>query len=62
MHADDTNVFIKEKNANTLYARAQSQLINIFKWLFTNKLTLNIDKTKYIMFALSKKGLLVNNS
>ena len=28
MYADDTNVFIKEKNINTLYARAQNELIN----------------------------------
>ena len=26
MYADDTNVFIKEKNINTLYARAQNEL------------------------------------
>ena len=39
MYADDTNVFIKEKNINTLYARAQNELINIAKWLSANKLT-----------------------
>ena len=44
MYADDTNVFIKEKNINTLYARAQNELINISKWLSANKLTLNINK------------------
>ena len=47
MYADDTNVFIKEKNINTLYARAQNELINIAKLLSANKLTLNINKTKY---------------
>ena len=55
MYADDTNVFIKEKNINTLYARAQNELISISKWLSANKLTLNINKTKYIMFTSRKK-------
>ena len=54
MYADDTNVFIKEKNINTLYAQAQNELINIAKWLSANKLTLNIYKTKYIMFTSRK--------
>ena len=38
MYADDTNVFIKEKNINTLYARAQNDLINITKWFSANKI------------------------
>ena len=62
MYADDTNVFIKEKNINTLYARAQNELINIAKWLSANKLTLNINKTKYIMFTSRKKRIPVNDS
>ena len=58
MYANHTNVFIKEKNINTVYARAQNELINIAKWLSANKLTLNINK----MFASSKKRILVNDS
>ena len=30
MYADDTNVIIKEKNINTLYARPQNELINVY--------------------------------
>ena len=63
MYADDTNVSIKEKNINTVtYAPAQNELINVAKWLSAKKLTLNINKTKYIMFASSKKRILVNDS
>ena len=62
MCADDNNVFIKEKNINTLYARAQNELINVAKWLSANKLTLNINITKYIMFTSRKKRILVNDS
>ena len=71
MYADDTNVFIKEKNINTLYARAQNELINISiyiliyliaKWLSANKFTLNINKTKCVMFTSRKKRIPVNDS
>ena len=62
MYADDTNVFIKKKNVNTLYARAQDELINIAKWLSANKLTLNVNKTMFIMFASRKKRIQANDS
>ena len=62
MYADGTNIFIKEKNVNTVYARVQNESINIAKWLSANKLTLNINKTKYIMFALRKKTIQANDS
>ena len=62
MYADDTNVFIKEKNVNTLYARAQNKLIKTAKWLTANKFTLNINETKHIMFASRKKRIQVNDS
>ena len=62
MYADDTNVFSKEKNINTLYARSQNELIDIAKWLSAIKLTLNINKTKYKVFASSKKRILVDDS
>ena len=57
-----TLTFLLKKNINTLYARAQTELINIFKWLSANKLASNINKTKYIMFASSKKIILANDS
>ena len=62
MYADDTKVFITKRNNNTLHARAQNELNYIAKWFSANKLTLKINKTKYIMFASSKKRILVNDS
>ena len=62
MYVNDTNVFVKENNIKTHYARAQSELINICKWLSANKLTLNIDKTRYIMFVSNIQKMLVNDS
>ena len=50
MFADDTNVFFSEKTFEKLFAVANQQLKNIDNWLTSNKLSLNIDKTKYIVF------------
>ena len=48
--ADDTNVFFSEKAFEKLFAVANQQLKNINNWLTSNKLSLNIDKTYYIVF------------
>ena len=48
--ADDTNILISGKNPKTLYARANEELRNIDNWLLANKLSLNIDKTKCMLF------------
>ena len=59
MYADDTNVFLHHKNVNTLFNKAQLELYNITKWLAANKLTLNINKTKYMSFSSSKSNNLL---
>ena len=58
MYGDDTNVFIKERNINTLYALAQNELTNLAKRLSANKLTLNIKKqsTVYNICFKQKKN------
>ena len=56
MYADDTNVFLHHKNVNTSFNKAQLELYNITKWLAANKLTLNINKTKYNMCFSSSKS------
>ena len=50
MFADDTNVFFSEKIFEKLFAVANQQLKNIDNWLISNKLSLNIEKTNYIVF------------
>ena len=50
MFADDTNVFFSEETFEKLFAVANQQLKNIDNWLISNKLSLNIDKTHYIIF------------
>jgi ribonuclease P/MRP protein subunit RPP40 len=48
--ADDTNLFFKAPDLNTLYANVNNELIKISKWFKLNKLSLNIKKTSYILF------------
>ena len=56
MYADDSNVFLHHKNVNTLVDKAQLELYNITQRLAANKLTLNINKTKYMCFSSNKNN------
>ena len=50
MFADDTNVFFSSDSYQTLYATANNELKNINNWLIANKLSLNVGKTKHVIF------------
>jgi len=50
MFADDTSIYLTNPNLVTMYKLANEDLLNIYKWLITNKLSLNTSKTKYILF------------
>ena len=52
--ADDTNIFIKHSNYATLIDRLNKDLYNISEWLKSNKLSLNIKKTHYMLFHRSR--------
>ena len=51
LFADDTNVFIENNQIESLYNDAEQVLIYLDKWFRANKLTLNIDKTNFIIFT-----------
>ena len=46
MFVDDTNLFISHKNIDTLFASMNKELENVSTWFKSNKLSLNLDKTK----------------
>ena len=50
MFADDTNLFYSNKNIKTLFKEMNIELKNISEWLRANKLSINIDKTNFILF------------
>ena len=50
LFADDTNIFVKAKELNLLSIAYNKYLAELNIWFLANKLSLNIDKTHYILF------------
>ena len=67
LFADDTNIFFTYKDPVYLYHLINEELEKIAVWLATNKLSLNLDKTKFICFQSKQKrisaiiGVVINN-
>ena len=57
LFADDTNLFYRGKYITELVDTVNRELGYISKWLNANKLSLNIDKTNYIIFIRSNKQM-----
>ena len=55
MFADDTNFFFEHSNINTLFKTVNDELIKIHEWFSANKLSLNVGKTKFLLFHKSGK-------
>lgn len=55
LFADDTNVFLAGKDIHVLVDQIQSELLKLSIWLQANKLTLNLDKTQYMVFHRAKR-------
>ena len=54
LFADDTNVFYSGVDIQTLCECINRELNNLHVWLSVNKLSLNVDKTNYILFGNRK--------
>lgn len=52
--ADDTNLFIKGKPDNQIFDTLNHELTKVKHWLDSNRLSLNIDKTHYIIFRSNR--------
>ena len=50
LFADDTNLFYSHSNIKTLFKTVNKVLLRVTEWFNTNKLSLNLTKTKYILF------------
>ena len=50
LYADDTTLEMSSNDLVKLYIEAKIELDKIADWFRANKLTLNISKTKYILF------------
>ena len=55
MYADGTNLFLTHKAISYLFERANLQLERINQWFISNKLSLNVSKTKYSFFTQTEQ-------
>ena len=56
--ADDTNLLCSDKNNNVLKKKNNEDLRLLYVWLCANRLSLNVDKTEFIVFRppITNKG------
>ena len=47
---DDTDLFCSDNNIRTLFETANEELSQINDWFLANKMSLNVEKTKYMLF------------
>ena len=52
--ADDTNLFLSSKNIRDCIQSINTELFKISDWIISNRLSLNIDKTNFIVFSKTK--------
>ena len=57
LFADDTNIFISNKDPSIIKQQAEECLNDITKWLQANELLLSEDKTKFSIFVPCKKKI-----
>ena len=48
--ADDTNLLFSHKNPEIIRKTMNKELKLLYDWLCANKLSLNVDKTEFIIF------------
>ena len=59
--ADDTTVYTSGSNLNQVFHAVNNDIMHIQQWLVSNKLYLNVDKTKYMLFSPNHKLTKPNN-
>ena len=57
LFADDSNLFFAHKSIIELEKLVNNQLSKIYTWLSCNKLSLNVDKTNFVVFSPPQKKL-----
>ena len=57
MYADDTTLYCNIENREHCEDTINKELSNIHQWLTSNKLSLNIKKTKFMVFHTTKKKI-----
>ena len=55
MYSDDTNLTVCSDSINNLEEALNSEMKNIHQWLLSNKGTLNIEKTEYMIIGIRQR-------
>ena len=55
LFAYDTNLFISDGNTDRLIATVNSDLVCLANWFAVNRLSLNVNKTHFILFSNARK-------
>ena len=55
LFADDTKIFFSSPNLTDIQDNINAELPYVTNWLYTNKLSLNVDKTKFVLFKSPTK-------
>ena len=50
LFADDTTIFLSSQNKQFIYESVNKDLYSLNEWFQTNKLSLNVSKTNYVLF------------
>ena len=58
MFAGDTNLFLSDKNIGELFQQMNKELKCVSTWFKANKLSIDIDKTKWTIFIQLLKSVL----
>ena len=56
LFADDTTIFYSHKDIKTLEKTINQELLHITDWLIANKLSLNVSKTKVLLFRTKNES------
>jgi hypothetical protein len=60
LFADDTSIYYSHSDIKQLEATLNSELQNLDIWMKSNKLSVNISKSNYLIFHPSQKKLSLN--
>ena len=60
LFADDTNIYLEDDSLQNLEKKVNKELGNLYLWLSVNRLSLNIDKTNFVIFHQYNKPLKYN--
>lgn len=61
LFADDVNLFYRHKDIKLLQQNINDELKNVSLWLCSNKLSLNIEKSNFVIFHPPQKNLSLEN-